>query len=155
MPVQLHGSLRVAVAVGIVLGGIGSPLVGQIAELQIAPTLVELQAGETRTVVVTGYDAAGNTIPGVQFAVAGGSGVANVRRDPSTPSFLLIEGLAEGRSTITVASGSVTAALSVVVTGGGRGGTGPAAPESSRCPWIGGKADWCRGEQRGSVPCRT
>lgn len=126
--VQRVQSFRVAVVAVLLTAASGTALGAQVAELHIAPTLVELQSGETRTVVVTGYDAAGNTIPGVPFTFSGGVGVVNLRPDPDTPSFLLIEGVTEGEAAVTVTSGSVSSTLRVVVQGGGGPvGSGPAA----------------------------
>ena len=122
------GALGMACVVGLV-AATGVAGQGGVRELQIAPALVELQPGLTRTVVVTAYDAAGNTIPGVEFSWTADDAVVRVRRDATTPSFLILEGVAEGQTAVRVRVGSVSAMVAVTVSGGavGPAGSGPAS----------------------------
>lgn len=89
----------------------------QVSELQIAPSTVQLQPGERRSVLVTAFDAAGNVVTDAEFSWETDGGVVNVVQDQTTPNILYLEGVSLGRAVVRVASGGVTAVAEVTILG--------------------------------------
>ncbi len=102
------------------LGATSTPAKAQsaVAELQIAPSQVELQIGERRSLLVTAFDRAGNVVPSVRYEATTETAVVRLGRDPSSPNILYVEGVGYGVTTVSVRAGSVVATASVRVAEG-------------------------------------
>ncbi|GAC1649526.1 MAG: hypothetical protein NVS4B3_06770 [Gemmatimonadaceae bacterium] len=86
---------------------------GAPTTITVLPASPEVPKGKTLQLIATAADRYANSIPGAPFTYeSGNSAVASVSETG------LVAGLAVGRTTITVTSGSVSRTLPLVVTGG-------------------------------------
>jgi TolB protein len=100
-----------------------------VADLQIAPSQVELQIGERKTLLVTAYDGSGNVVPNARFDWAAEERVIRVQHDPTAPNILYLDAVGYGVTAITVRSGRASADAQIRVADAAfrGGGFGPAA----------------------------
>ena len=88
-----------------------------IAELQIAPSTVEIDVGAREGVLVSAYDASGNVVLSTDFRwTSSNPDVVRVEPDPTTPNIAYVVGVAPGVAQVSVASGATQAFLAVSVT---------------------------------------
>jgi uncharacterized protein YjdB len=89
------------------------PALAQVAEVQVTPARLALQAGTQKALYVAGYDAQGNLLPGIDFVFA--SSDTSVARVSAAG---MVMAMGAGSATIEVRAGSRRGTTAVTVSGG-------------------------------------
>ncbi len=88
-----------------------------IAQLEIAPSTVQIEVGAREGVLVTAHDASGNVVPSTDFRwTSSNPDVVRVEPDPAMPNLAYVVGVAPGVALVSVAAEATQAFLAVSVT---------------------------------------
>ena len=129
VPGRIVKRLGVFVALSAVASGWSFSVAAQaIAELQVAPSTVQIEVGAREGVLVTAYDASGNVVPSTDFGwISSNIEIVRVEPDPAAPNIAYVVGVAPGAAQVSVTAGRAQAFLAVrVLASSGPSGVGQA-----------------------------